>query len=262
MPSGSERLSLRGERVLVTGAASGIGLAVVRRCLADGAAVGALDRDGERLRAAVADLRNHSRRSRVATATADVSDPKQVASAVNELGERFGDLSAVVNVAGIGGYTGDVAETSFEAWQTVLTINLTGVFLVSREALPFLRKGNGGSIVNVSSSYGLVGCLGSPAYVASKAGVIGLTRAMAVDHAKEHIRVNCVCPGPTDTPMLHADQESKLSASEERRTEHRRLLDGVGTAAGIADAIAYLIGPGAADTTGAVLSVDGGWTAS
>ena len=187
--------------MLVTGAASGIGLAVVQRCCSAGADVGALDLNGEGLASAVADLQRAGG-GRIVAATADVSDPDQVRHAVNQLGEELGGLNAVVNVAGLGGYTGDVAETSLEAWQRTLAVNLTGVFLVSREALAFLRRCPSASIVNVSSQYGLVGGAGSPAYIASKAGVIGLTRAMAVDHAEENIRVNCVCPGPTDTPML------------------------------------------------------------
>lgn len=253
---------LVGAHVLVTGAASGIGLAVARRCLDEGAAVGALDLNGEGLASVVADLKGVDD-GRLATAVADVSDPDQVHRAVLQLGEELGGLSAVVNAAGLGGYTGDVTETTLQAWQRVLAVNLTGVFLVTREALAFLRESDGAGVVNVSSQYGLVGGAGSPAYIASKAGVIGLTRAMAVDHANEHIRVNCVCPGPTDTPMLRAGRaDSEHTVRESRRTEHRRLLEGIGTADGVAGAIAFLLGPDVMEITGAVVSLDGGWTAA
>ena len=142
-------------------------------------------------------------------------------------------------------------------------MNLTGVFLVSREALAFLRRCPSACIVNVSSQYGLVGGgAGSPAYIASKAGVIGLTRAMAVDHAEENIRVNCVARGlPTRrccAPIIRA-RRTACGRSAER---DRRLLGGVGTPQGVAGAIAFLLGPDAAEITGAVLSLDGGWTAA
>jgi len=251
---------LSGARVLVTGAASGIGLAVTRRCLSEGASVGALDLNGDALESVAAGLRAGG--GQIVTAVADVGEPGQVAPAVRLLGEELGGLSAVVNVAVLGGYTGDISETSLDAWQRTLAVNLTGVFLVTREALAFLRESDGAGIVNVSSQYGLVGGAGSPAYVASKAGVIGLTRAMAVDHAKENIRVNCVCPGPTDTPMLRSGREdSERNAREVRRTQYRRLLGGLGTPEGVAGAVLFLLGPDAAEITGAVLSTDGGWTA-
>ena len=108
-------------------------------------------------------------------------------AAVATAGERLGRLTAVVNVAGIGGYTGDIGQTSLADWARTLAVNLSGTFHVCRAALPLLRASGGGRIVTVSSQYGLVGGAGSPAYSAAKAGVIGLTRAMAVDHAAEGI---------------------------------------------------------------------------
>src|SRR6266550_4537335 len=227
--------------VLVTGAASGIGLAVAARCLSEGAAVAALDRDGPALGRALAGL-TVGGRDRVTAVQADVADPEQVRAAVATAGERLGRLTAVVNVAGIGGYTGDIGQTSLTDWAWTLAVNLSGIFHVCRAALPLLRAGGGGRIVTVSSQYGLVGGAGSPAYSAAKAGVIGLTRAMAVDHATEGILVNCVCPGPIDTPMLRASSgHTELAAREAARTAGRVLLGGPGHPEEVAGMIAFLL---------------------
>ena len=231
--------------VLITGAASGIGLAVAVRCLSEGAAVAALDRDGAALGRAVAGFPARGR-GRTVAVQADVADPEQVLAAVARAGERLGRLTAVVNVAGIGGYTGDIGQISRAEWARTLAVNLSGTFHVCRAALPLLRASGGGRVVNVSSQFGLVGSAGSPAYSAAKAGVIGLTRAMAVDHAGEGILVNCVCPGPIDTPMLRASSgQGELAARESARTAGRVLLGGPGRPEDVAGMIAFLLGPDA-----------------
>lgn len=260
--SPADRRFLTGTRVLVTGAASGIGLAAAIRCLSEGAEIAALDRDGPGLQRWLAGL-SPAERARAIAVEADVADPPQVRAAVAEAAGASGRLGGVVTAAGIGGYTGDVGQTAEAEWNRTLAVNLSGTFHVCREALRFLRAGGGGRIVTVSSQYGLVGGAGSPAYQAAKAGVIGLTRAMAVDHAPEGILANCVCPGPVDTPMLRASSgHGELTRREAARTAGRVLLGGPGRPEDIAALIAFLLGPEAAFLTGAVLSCDGGWTAS
>lgn len=250
--------------MIVTGAASGIGLAVVERCLADGAFVGGLDRDADRL-AAVAKRLAGVYVGRFHHAAADVSDPASVRRAVDAIAAGTADrgVDGLVNAAGIGGYTGDVVATELTAWQTTIGINLTGVFLVSRAVLPLMRGRPEPSVVHISSQYGLVGGEGSPAYCAAKAGVIGLTRAMAVDHAADRIRVNCVCPGPTDTPMFRrSTTEVDAHARESGRTSGRSLLPAPGRPEDVAGMVAFLLGPESRNMTGSILTVDGGWTAS
>lgn len=253
---------LAGTRVLVTGGASGIGLAVALRCLAEGAEVILLDQNGPGLRNAIERLAP-SERARTRDVQADVSDIGDVRAAVTEAARPSGRLGALVTAAGVGGYTGDVGQTSVADWTRTLAVNLSGTFHVCREVLPFLRSSGGGRIVTVSSQYGLVGGAGSPAYAAAKAGVIGLTRAMAVDHAAEGILVNCVCPGPVDTPMLRASTaRADLARREASRTAGRVLLGGPGRPEDVGGLIAFLLGPHAAFMTGSIIAYDGGWTAA
>lgn len=245
-------------RILVTGAASGIGRAVCEHLALGGAAVAALDREAAALHEVVANLQAQG--ATAVEAVADVADFEQVEQAVNAAAAELGGLDAAVNVAGIGGYTGDVTATSLPAWSATIAVNLTGIFHVCRAVIPLLRAAGGGAIVNVSSQYGLVGCAGAPAYCASKAGVIGFTQALAIDHAAEGIRVNCVCPGPIDTPLLAAsDAQAESGRYERERTRGRLLVDGPGSPTDVAEAIDYMLG--ATFMTGSVLSLDGGWTA-
>lgn len=243
------------KRVLVTGAASGIGRSVCEHLVAAGASVVGLDRNAAALDETLVALG--------ASATgvvADVGVFADVERAIHAACSESGGLDGAVNVAGIGGYTGDVTATSLSAWTETLAVNLTGVFHVCRAVIPLLRAAGGGSIVNVSSQYGLVGCVGSPAYCASKAGVIGLTRCLALDHASEGIRVNCICPGPIETPLLAAsDAQVGPGERETTRTHGRLALERPGTPSEVAEAITYMLH--ATFMTGSVLSLDGGWTA-
>jgi len=184
-------------RVLISGGASGIGRASAELLGERGHSVGLLDRNEGLLANVVADLTAAG--VGATGAAADVTDALAVERAVSAIAGSLGGLDGLVAAAGIGGYTGDVTETEIDAWLRVISINLTGVFNVCRAVVPVMRQSGGGAIVNISSQFGLVGCLASPAYCAAKAGVVGLTKAMAVDHAKDVIRVNCVCPGYIQT---------------------------------------------------------------
>ncbi|MSO94911.1 MAG: SDR family oxidoreductase [Thermoleophilia bacterium] len=236
-------------RALVTGAASGIGAATVARLLADGMKVAALDLDARGLASLDATCR----------VVADVSSEDDVRRAVDEAAAALGGLDTIVTCAGVA-LLGTV-EASFEEWQRTFAVNVSGVYLVARAALPYLRAAGGGAIVNVASNLGLVATEGAAAYCASKGAVIQLTRAMALDHGREGIRVNAVCPGPTETPMVkgwlgtYPDPDAARAFLEQNHL-HGRLI----RPDEIAAAIAYLISPGASSVFGVVLTVDAGFT--
>jgi NAD(P)-dependent dehydrogenase (short-subunit alcohol dehydrogenase family) len=247
-------------RALVTGAASGIGRATATLLAERGAAVACVDVNGAGLTESVDAIEASG--GKAVALTADVTDLAAVEAAVAAAVAEFGGLDGVANIAGVGDFTGDVTAIELDEWARVLAINLTGAFHVSRATIPHLRAAGGGAIVNVASQFGLVGCLASPAYCASKAGLIGLTRAMAIDHTSEGIRVNCVCPGPVDTPMLAWTVATpELTARERARTAGRNLVGRSGRPEEIAATIAFLLSDEIGFMSGSIVAVDGGWTA-
>lgn len=242
--------ALAGLRIVVTGAASGIGAATAARLRADGAAVAGIDRNAAGLAHVELDCRE----------VADVSSWEEIRPAVDACASTLGGLDAAVACAGIAA-RGTVPETAPEEWERVFAVNVRGVYLTGKAVIPHLRAAGSGTIVNVASQLGLVAAAGAAAYCASKGAVIQLTRAMAVDHGAEGIRVNCVCPGPTDTPLLEPYfRGSSDPAGERRRYELAQVHGRLVTAEEVADAIAYLVSPRAASTIGAALVVDGGYT--
>jgi dihydroanticapsin dehydrogenase len=188
----------------------------------------------------------------------DVTDEAAVVGAFAAASAKLGRLDGLVAAAGIGSEGGDCVETPLELWQQLLAVNLTGVFLSVRAAVPELRRNGRGSIVLIASQLGLVGTTKSPAYCASKGGVIALARALALDHAHEDIRVNVVCPGPVETPMFAA---SSGPANLNTLLDSSIPLGRLGQPHEIAATIAFLLSDESSFLTGSVVAADGGWTA-
>lgn len=252
-------MGFQGKVALVTGASLGIGRAASLAFARGGAAVVLVSRREEPGEEAAAEARQAG--GEAVFLAADVSGEEEVRRVMAAVDRRWGRLDILVNNAGIY-LQADVAATSLEDWQRILATNLTGAFLCTRHALPLLEKAGGGAIVNVSSEAGLVGIPGQVAYNVSKGGMIALTRSCAVDLAPRSIRVNCVCPGTTETPLVRqALAAAPDPAALRRRLEEIRPLNRLGTPEEIAAAILYLASEEAGYATGAILSVDGGYTA-
>jgi NAD(P)-dependent dehydrogenase (short-subunit alcohol dehydrogenase family) len=236
---------LAGRRMLVTGAASGIGRAVADLFLRAGASVAALDRHPP---AGVG-----ATDGRLLGCQADISDPRAVESAVEQAAKAFGGLDGVVNAAGIAN-TDWADAVALEDWKRVLDVNLTGTFTVCRACLPHLRAAGGGTIVNLSSGQGLQPFKQRSAYAASKAGVIAFSKCIAMEWAPL-VRVNTICPGAVDTPMVRAGY-----SAEALRTQvgPRYALERIGEPHEIALAALYLSSAESSFVTGIVLAVDGG----
>ncbi len=245
--------------VLVTGASLGIGRAAADAFAREAAHVGLISSDPKRGEEAAQRLRGEGRDARFLRA--DVSIEADVEAAIGEALAIWGRVDVLVNNAGIYAQ-GNVLETVRADWESILATNLTGSFLTTRYAAAAMVRQGGGAIVNVSSEAGLVGIRGQVAYNVSKAGMIALTKSCAVDLAEHGVRVNCVCPGTTDTPLVQAAiARSADPAAARRNLERIRPLDRLGTPEEIATAILYLAADEAAYVTGAILSVDGGYTA-
>lgn len=239
---------------LVTGAASGIGRATAIRLADEGASVICAD-----LNRAAADETVAMLAGTAIAVTMDVTDPADCAAAVRAAIDGYGCLDLLANIAGVGGF-GHIASIDDGEWQRIIAINLTGVFQMMRAALPHLEKRRG-NIVNIASAAGLIGVSYAAAYTASKSGVVGLTKSSAAEYATKGVRINAVCPGAVDTPLIAggfdaiADVEAHLF---ERLTP---LLGPMAQPEDVAAAVAFLGSGDARFVTGAILTVDGGQTA-
>lgn len=248
-------MRIRGKVVLVTGAGSGIGRATALRLAAEGASLACADLMAERA-LETAKLIEAAGGAALALA-ADVTDERACARMVEETLARFERLTTLVNSAGVRGERPDAAPPPPE-WGRVLDANLTGTYLASRAALPALSASGAGAITNLASIYGLVGGSISPAYAASKGGVVTLTRQMALQWAPM-VRVNCVCPGVIETPMT-APLLANPAWRDAMLAKHP--LGRFGRPEEVAAAILYLSSDEAAYVTGVALPVDGGYTAA
>ena len=247
--------SLKGSRVLVTGAASGMGLATARAFAEEGAHVALTDHLAGPVEDAAAALRAQGLSARAWKL--DVSDAAEIAATVKEIGEALGGLDAVVNNAGVSAFS-PIDSDGYEAvWDRAMAILLSAHQRVIRAALPFLRASAAPRIVNIASTEALGATAMDSPYAAAKAGVTGLTRALAVELGREGITVNCICPGPIATGMTAGIPDDQKAVFARRRTALLRY----GEPEEVAHITLSLCLPAASYITGAVIPVDGGLTA-
>ena len=249
-------MAMSGRRALVTGAASGMGRATAELLASEGAGVVLADIEAEAVERVAAAIRGGG--GEAVAVGCDVASSADVKRAVDTAVDVFGGLDLVVNCAGII-RRANVIETTEEEWDRVMAVNIGSVFLTGKHAVPVMAAGGGGSIVNISSGWGLKGGPDASSYCASKGAVVNLTRAMAIDHGPQNIRVNCICPGDTDTPMLRSEAR-QLGLDEAAFLEESadRPLKRLGTGEDIARAVRYFASDDSAWVTGSVLVVDGG----
>jgi NAD(P)-dependent dehydrogenase (short-subunit alcohol dehydrogenase family) len=248
--------ALEGNVALVTGAGSGIGRAISLLFAEEGAAVAVMDIDRAAGEAVLRELEAGGYND--IFVHGDVSDSDSCERAVRDTFDHFGRLDVLVNSAGII-HRSSVVDLGEEEWDRAMSVNVKSVFLLSKFAIPLMVEAGGGSIINLGSGWGLVGGRQAAVYCASKGAVVQLTRAMALDHGDQGVRVNCICPGDTDTAMLRSEAEQLGEPVHSFLSEAAdRPLGRIGTPEDVARAALYLASPASSYVTGTTLVVDGG----
>ncbi|HUG17013.1 MAG TPA: SDR family oxidoreductase [Thermomicrobiales bacterium] len=259
MTNGNGKLA--GKTAVVTGASSGIGRAIALRYAREGATVFIADINvagGEETAAMI-----RAARGQATFTTCDVGDPEQAKATIDRAASDTGRLDVVVNNAGVGGGGARAEDMTVEDFKRVLDVNLLGPFYGAKFAIPHLRRAGGGSIINVSSVYGLIAAPRVPAYSASKGGLIMLTKQLAVDYSRENIRVNCICPGYVDTDLggRRARMNPEDAARAHANREAKAAMQPIGRQAQpveMAGAALFLASDDASFVVGSIMVVDGG----
>lgn len=239
-----------GKSVLITGGGSGIGLATVRQFMSEGAEVSVLDYQ----------LTDELTATGCDTYTVDVRHAQQVKQAVAEVARKKGGIDRLINNAGVE-FVSKLEDTGEEDWDRVIETNLKGVFLVTKEVLPYLKESHG-SIVNTASQLAFVGSALFTAYTASKAAIINFTRSLAIELAKDEIRVNAICPGAIDTPLLNRQFADGQTGPQGSMADLIKMhpIGRLGRPEEIAKPILFLCSDDASFITGSALVADGGYT--